>query len=153
MVRSGQLNFPADLVQNQESLEVSVLTDPEQAVAPESVVVGDENGLATSELSEVVPDSAAENRFRVADDPEDVFVIASQPSGESMLQMLPSDELVDRGRTWEVRDSRFGRRVWHGAPVLAVTDEKIVGLLLVDSDGTRIGLWTTPDDSQPEEAE
>ncbi|MEM9304211.1 MAG: hypothetical protein AAGE01_19015, partial [Pseudomonadota bacterium] len=86
--------------------------------------------------------SVAGERLRSPTEPEDCYAIrTTRDSGAGSTVVLASigrHELIDGGDSWTVASSAFDRDSWHGAPVLAAADERVVGILIVTDDLTLI---------------
>lgn len=100
-----------------------VVLDPNQK--PAAVLV-DRSRVRRAESTE---DCYAIRRLRHADEDKSV-----------MVEAIGKHELSAQGEIWRATLTRLDRATWHGAPVLAAEDEKIIGLLIVDDDGTRVAL-------------
>lgn len=85
----------------------------------------------------VMPD-----RIRVSKIPEDCFVVRSSGVGDNngklTMQMIGRQSISIGDLGWDVASGGLGRSMWHGAPVISAADERIIGMLIVDTSGARI---------------
>ena len=98
--------------------------------------------LEATSIGDAVP--AGETRFRTADALEDCFVVRRSGTDADtpglVIDVLGVQELDAQTDHWAVSSDRFQQESWHGAVVLAASDEAIVGLLIVSDSGTQVAL-------------
>jgi hypothetical protein len=84
------------------------------------------------------------SRVRRAESTEDCYAIRRSRHADEdksvMVEAIGKHELSPQGEIWRTTLTRLGRDTWHGAPVLSAEDEKIIGMLIVDDDGTSVAL-------------
>ncbi len=135
---SGALLAPADLLTAPEkadeasaALEVAGLRLPVESAA--DIVTP---GLATRSMPEGAGMQAwPRAQQRVPTQPEDCLVVADP--GSAPLSIAPGGfDVTDDG--WHVDRALPVDKRWHGAPVLARKDGRLIGILLVESGGARV---------------
>ena len=135
------LSFPADVLQDREKAVAETFVvrigdiDVEVTTASEGPVVTvpiDGGGPATW----IESPSAVRQRSR----PEKCVVARAGDGGATWfhLELEPSNLRADDNGDWSVLEFDGDAEVWHGAPVLADADGKLLGMLLVEDDGARV---------------
>jgi hypothetical protein len=147
-----QLVFPRDVMEPQASNESSFAisvgnleldiakipgptpeSEPEQEKADLLIEIGAPSKVSTRWIpeSDIRIPQAVENclAVRVVDDAATYFHLPIA------VESLRETEIEGQ---WKVIDFTGDREVWHGAPVLSVSDGKLIGILLVENRATRI---------------
>ncbi len=84
--------------------------------------------------------------LRHPDQPEDCCICRSvRSSGEpsSVIQCITRDELAASGHLWSVTAEIGDLSSWHGAPVVSMSDGKIIGVFLATKSGPMIAPLTS----------
>ncbi|EMI45033.1 mammalian cell entry related domain protein [Rhodopirellula sp. SWK7] len=88
-----------------------------------------------------------EDRMRNPGGPEDVYAVSwrtesGQTRGSSnetiITEMIGRDQIREDEHRWRVLDTVLSPELWNGAPVVSASDEKIVGMLVIEDSGTSI---------------
>ena len=128
---NGQILAPADLLNplDQDTAEVwlevaglRIKLDPGK--------VDRQGAWALIAGNDSVPEginSWPRREVRTAAEPEDILVIAASPSGP---HPLTASSLRPVGDDWDLDHAGGLNPAWHGAPVVAVKDGKLIGLLV-----------------------
>ncbi|MFK7767523.1 MAG: MlaD family protein [Mariniblastus sp.] len=82
------------------------------------------------------PFSAAETREPT--DPERCIAVRAKGATGEIKYFHQAIEKSDIGEGWMINNFNGDRSVWHGAAVLSIADEKLIGVLLIDDRETRI---------------
>lgn len=82
-------------------------------------------------------------RERLAEEPEDLLVCGDAASGTLAIEAARLKPL-EGARLWQVDAEVSFDEGWHGAPVIARADGKLLGCLLAHRDGARIALLEAP---------
>ncbi|MEZ6121921.1 MAG: MlaD family protein [Planctomycetaceae bacterium] len=85
--------------------------------------------------------------FRIPKVPEECLAVRSavtEGKATPVIQAIDPEFLEDRTTAWSISGSDVDFSQWHGAPVVAVSDGKIIGMLLSDSGGNVIALERAP---------
>ena len=128
LVRPGAAiddSFRVAMIGNRQEgvpLDAALVADaPTRSLGPLRVILLTESDLPVQAASRTV--------LRVPDEPEDAIVVRRQPGGGNSAPML----MNIAGNIWHVDAIDASPDIWLGAPVLAVRDMKVIGLL--DSSG------------------
>ncbi len=113
------------------------LAEEDLKVAADSSV----NGIARVPIKRSFTNGSAISIDRVrhfdANHTEDCFVNYSG-SLETTMPMIGRQSLSPGDGGWYVNDSRFSRRLWHGSPVIAALDKRLIGMMMVTEHSVKI---------------
>ncbi|TWT54522.1 Paraquat-inducible protein B [Rubripirellula amarantea] len=76
-------------------------------------------------------------RMRTPTQTEDCFVVRGEAENTTM-QWLGRESLSLGDRRWNVAGVELSRSMWHGSPVIAASDQFVIGVLLLDSSGAQV---------------
>jgi paraquat-inducible protein B len=107
---------------------------------PSSAVRRTESGLAQLTLSglSVSAPRTAGAKIRVPTVPEECAVarsVATDDGPSAVMYAIGADRLTEQGAVWSFTDDETDLTEWHGSPVTAVSDGRVIGLLLVTDSG------------------
>lgn len=163
--QSAELLLPSDLIQARSasiegSYRLVLVSEQEEVPLPlsgDTPVTGPVTRIPM-EANRVSMSLVTQQRFRPAKAPEDVIAISNRRTGQSpsagedrmmITEMIGREQLsVGEDGNWRVLDTLLSSEVWHGAPVLSATDEKIVGMLIVTDSATMIARLANETGSQ-----
>ena len=129
--------IPLDLLEPSErAREESVVLEIAGEMVPLTEPIWTENGLALAQL-ELLDEIRlwSVQRIRGFEEVEDC-VLCGDPNAD--VVPLAADRLVEKDGIWVLDDSVSVGRDWNGAAVLARSDGKLVGILVIDDDLTRV---------------
>lgn len=123
--------------------------------------VKDVSGLSTDACSNMITGTLSvpvqqlsatttESDFRRPNATEECLVVRSavvDGRAVPVIQTIDIEQIQTRNNQWLISGSEADFSQWHGAPVVASTDGKIIGLLLADSGTATIAIYgSTPAD-------
>ncbi len=82
------------------------------------------------------------NDMRVPQSPESCLAIRANGDFDDLRYLSLSIDANDIGDNWVISNFNGDRSVWHGAPVLAEADGKLIGILLVVETEARVSTLT-----------
>ncbi len=92
-----------------------------------------------------------QSRFRAPTSPEECIVVRSAVTdgkATPVIQAIDSQMLEDDGETWAVSHSELDFTQWHGAPVVAVSDGKVIGILISTDGEVRVAAYRPRSEGQ-----
>lgn len=122
-------SFRVQLADGGTSIRVDDLT------AGENQLIGKiplDSGLSPTER----PFSAAD--FRLPETAENCMAVRREGTGDDGTFLHLSINANEIGEDWQVKGFNGDRNVWHGAPVIAESDGRLLGFLIVDKRSAKI---------------
>jgi RND superfamily putative drug exporter len=139
----GTLIGPSDLISEPPGAEqdsARLLLTGWRIDIPDQV---DPAGVGIARIGAHLPGARARSvALREADVPEDVLVVADRARDPVLVAAARLTQDADQ---WRVDPEVPLDPTWHGAAAVSVRDGALVGLLLLDKDQPRIGLYRRPD--------
>ena len=134
----GGLLGPADLLREPEDARggTAVLELAGKKLTPAKELAWEAGGVGRMELDAPLSMPWRGELLRTLEEPEDCIVLAD--AGTPPLA-INATRLVWEDEEWRVDGALSVDEDWHGACVLARCDGALLGILLVDGDGPRIG--------------
>lgn len=84
------------------------------------------------------------SKFRTPTQPEDCLVVRSavvDNKSTPIIQTIDLEQIVPQESTWVVHSADVDFSEWHGSPVVAMEDGKVIGVLLTDSGSPLVALF------------
>lgn len=85
-------------------------------------------------------------RLRVPEAAEDCYLVRRTwregTAGAVVVETIGRHEIVAEGEIWRTSVTRLDPDTWQGAAVLSASDERIIGVLIVDDEGAQIAIIT-----------
>lgn len=84
-------------------------------------------------------------KFRTPTQPEDCLVVRSavvDNKSTPIIQTIDLEQIAPQEATWVVQNADVDFSEWHGSPVVAMEDGKIIGVLLTDSGSPLVALFS-----------
>ncbi len=125
------------------TFQVSIFNAP----SPLKFLVPDaEEPVTAIEISEASVPDGNNNAFtpsecRVASEPESCLAVRREGVDDPAIYFHLPIAADDLKSDWQLKNFDGDRDVWHGAPVVAEADGKLLGVLLVGDDGAQVVLW------------
>ena len=144
--QGGVLRVPGDVLTTLEkaiegSIKVNLADGTE--LDPSTLVIADDKQIGTLPLpAGVVPTERpfTQQETRRPEQPEDCLAIRHEGTGSegTFLHLTLEAEQIDDD--WQLKGFDGDRNVWHGAPVVAKFDGRLIGFLIVEDRGAHIEL-------------
>ena len=142
----GVLRMPADVLTTLEkaiegSVEVALSDGTE--LDQTTLITAEGKLMGTLPLpAGVVPTDRpfAEQEIRRPEQPEDCLAVRYEGTGGEGTFLHLTLEAEQIGEDWKIKGFAGDRNVWHGAPVVAKADGRLIGFLIVEDRGASIEL-------------